>query len=228
MNLAERLKWLRKKHGLASKKVAAAAMGIKYGTYQRYEYGATPSRKKFEEIAIYYKCSLSWLMTGEGDPYPNAGGPDTSAFQVIPVQADFPADDFVFIRQRNGSISAGAGLVPDDSTDLLCAFRKDYIKRRGGKPESMSLIHVQGDSMAPTLLDRDLVLVNHGRSSIAPQGGIYAISINDQIMIKRIQPIFPDKLLVISDNKQYPAQEIAAENIRVNGKVIWYARDLER
>jgi phage repressor protein C with HTH and peptisase S24 domain len=82
--------------------------------------------------------------------------------------------------------------------------------------------------MEPTLLAEDLVLVDHSRNSIASQGGIYAIAINDEIMIKRVQPVFRDKLLVISDNKQYAPQEIAAENVRVNGKVIWYARDLER
>ena len=136
-------------------------------------------------------------------------------------------DEFVLIPQMAGSISAGAGLLPDDSVDLRVAFRRDWIARKG-RTQNMSLIKVQGDSMEPTLLDGDLVMVNHGRDSIASQGGIYAISIDDEIMIKRVQPVFPDRLLVISDNKRYPTQEIAAENVRVNGKVIWYARDLER
>jgi phage repressor protein C with HTH and peptisase S24 domain len=55
-----------------------------------------------------------------------------------------------------------------------------------------------------------------------------ANTLDDEIMIKRVQPSFPDKLLVISNNKQYTPYEIATENIRVNGKLIWYARDLER
>ena len=146
----------------------------------------------------------------------------------FPAQPDFPADVFVLIRQVNGKISAGGGLMPDYSADLLCAFRREWIKRKGGKPDNMSLIKVDGDSMAPTLLPGDLVLVDHGRNSIASQGGIYAISIDDEIMIKRVQPSYPDKILVISDNKQYPIRELATANVRVNGKVIWYARDLER
>jgi phage repressor protein C with HTH and peptisase S24 domain/DNA-binding XRE family transcriptional regulator len=151
-----------------------------------------------------------------------------SGHQTIPVQPDFPADDFVFIRQVNGKISAGGGLMPDNSADIQAAFRKDWIKKRGGKADNMSLIKVAGDSMDPTLLSGDLVLVDHGRSSISSQGGIYAVSIDDEIMIKRVQPVFPDKILVLSDNKQYPPFEIARAAIVINGKVIWYARELER
>lgn len=74
--LAERLKWLRKKCGFASKADAAKAIGLKYGTYQGWEYGLFPSRRNYKALADYYECSLSWLQTGEGDPYPKAGGPD--------------------------------------------------------------------------------------------------------------------------------------------------------
>lgn len=188
-----------------------------------------------DRLVSHYHFNPMWLFKGEGEPFPGARakyeevcGPEPPACQPIVGHPDFPADDFVLIRQMNGRISAGRGLMPDNSADMAAAFRKDYIKRKGGKPESMSLIKVSGDSMEPTLLDGDLVLVNHSRNTIAPQGGIYAISINDEIMIKRVQRVYPDKLLIISDNKNHPPFEMAAENVRVNGKVIWYARDLER
>ncbi len=57
---------------------------------------------------------------------------------------------------------------------------------------------------------------------------IYAIAIEDEIIIKGVQPVFPDKLLVISDNKQYPTFELSKAEVRVNGKVIWFAREMER
>jgi phage repressor protein C with HTH and peptisase S24 domain len=144
-----------------------------------------------------------------------------------PAQPYNPPGDFVFVQQMIGSISAGGGTVPEDTADVCVAFRKDWMKRKGS-PDKMSLIKVSGDSMEPTLLSGDLVLVNHDRNSIAAQGGIYAISIDDEIMIKRVQPSFPGKLLIISDNKQYAPYKISTFDVRVNGKVIWYARDLER
>jgi len=154
---------------------------------------------------------------------------ESSAFTVIPEQPDFPAEDFVFIRQVNGRISAGGGLMPDNSADIQCAFRKDWIKRKGGKPNSMSLIKVSGDSMEPTLLAGDLVLVDHSRTTIAPQGGIYAISINHEVMIKRIQILIPqNKLRILSDNPLYEPIEADPEQVKINGKIIWYGREMER
>lgn len=83
--------------------------------------------------------------------------------------------------------------------------------------------------METTLLHGDLVLVDHSRRAITSQGGLYAISIDQEILIKRLQLLYEGgKILVISDNKQYPPQEISADKIIINGKVIWYAREIER
>ncbi|MHB8772997.1 MAG: XRE family transcriptional regulator [Syntrophales bacterium] len=185
--------------------------------------GEGPKTKEDAEIALYEQCRE---VMRRKSSHPNKKR--WARGQQPPIQPDFPSDDFVLIRQVNGKISAGGGVMPDESVDLLAAFRKDWIKRKGGKPERMSLIKVDGDSMEPTLLSGDLVLVDHGRDSIASQGGIYAIAIDDEIMIKRVQPVIPDKLLVISDNKQYPPFEVSRNAVRINGKVIWYAREMER
>lgn len=180
----------------------------------------------FEDIMTFCHkegISLNWLLYNEGPK----GVHETAAGGGHP-QPDSPSDEFIFIRQMRGKISAGGGLEPDDTVDLRIAFRKDWITHKG-KPENMSLIKVDGDSMIPTLLNGDLVLVDHGKNYIAQQGGIYAISVNHEIMIKRVQPVFPDgKLLVISDNKQYEPYEIESDKVRINGKVIWFARDMER
>lgn len=83
--------------------------------------------------------------------------------------------------------------------------------------------------MEPTLLSGDLVLVDHGRNYIAHQGGIYAISIDHEIMIKRIQVLHDkEKVRIISDNKKYDPIDIDLDKVKVNGRVIWYARELER
>ncbi|MHB8123758.1 MAG: S24 family peptidase [Desulfuromonadaceae bacterium] len=184
---------------------------------------ANISREIAQILSEKLGYTLAWVLTGEG-PMKKEEQPPV----IGRVQPDFPADDFVLIRQVNGKISAGNGFVPDESVDVQAAFRKDWIKRKGGKPENMSLIRVDGDSMEPTLLSGDLVLVDHGRNTIAAQGGIYAIAIDDEIMIKRVQPAFPDKILISSDNKQYAPFELSRAKVRINGKIIWFAREMER
>ena len=194
-----------------------------------------------EGLSKHFNYDSKWLLTGKGEPYPDAhleypevygseGSPAVPPAGSIPasVQPDFPPDDYVFIGRVKGKISAGGGLTPDNAIEMRLAFRKDWLKRKGN-PNNMSLIKVSGDSMEPTLLSGDIVLVDHSRTSVAPQGGIYAISIDHEIMIKRVQVLFHEgKLRIISDNKQYEPIEATPDKVRINGKVIWFGRDLER
>lgn len=80
LKLGERIAWLRKNRNLEQNK-AAQAIGIKFHTYQPYEYGKHPSRKNLELILNFYGCSRSWLLTGEGSPYP-----DQQEKQDVPLE----------------------------------------------------------------------------------------------------------------------------------------------
>jgi phage repressor protein C with HTH and peptisase S24 domain len=83
--------------------------------------------------------------------------------------------------------------------------------------------------MEPTLYSGDIVLVDHNRNYIDPQGGIYAIAMDDIIMIKRLQVIYPaKKIRIISDNPKYEHLEAEPEQVIINGKVIWFGREIER
>lgn len=170
-------------------------------------------------ISTKYNLERHWLLTGEGEMR-------RAGMMVCEDSAQY--NDFVYVPQVSGEISAGGGLVPDNTVEMRIAFRKEWIERRGD-PRNMSLIRVSGDSMEPTLQSGDLVLIDHGRNFIDPQGGIYAISMDDTIMIKRLQLIYPTKTLkIISDNSRYAPLETVSDQVKVNGKVIWFGRELER
>jgi phage repressor protein C with HTH and peptisase S24 domain len=97
-----------------------------------------------------------------------------------------------------------------------------------GSPDKMSLIKVKGDSMEPTLLSGDMILVDHSKNFIDPQGGIYAIVMEDMIMIKRLQVLGQGRIRVVSDNLHYEPIEMNADALIINGKVLWFCRDMER
>ena len=83
--------------------------------------------------------------------------------------------------------------------------------------------------MEPTLWSGDLVLVDHNRNFIDPQGGIYAIAMDDIIMIKRVQVIYPSNALkILSDNSRYEPLEADTDKVKINGKIIWFGREIER
>jgi phage repressor protein C with HTH and peptisase S24 domain len=203
--------------------------GIPYPTLQDYLAGKIkPGADNLEKISMVFHVNLNWLLTGEGEPFVKKPV-DVSGImkEEKPVEkADM--EDFVYVPVVSGRISAGGGLIPDTSIELRLAFRRDWIKRHGD-PGNMSLIRVSGDSMEPTLYSGDIVLVDHNRNYIDPQGGIYAIAMDDIIMIKRLQMIYPAmKIRVISDNPRYETFELEPDRVVINGKVIWFGREIER
>lgn len=215
--LGKRIRSLREKKGLNQSELAhelglESPMAVsKYEKDQR-----EPDVAKLIKVSDLFGVSMDWLLTGEGPVQAGAALTETSD------------DDFVFIPQVRGEISAGEGSAPDDVIELKIAFAKDWIKRRGD-PKNLSLIRIRGDSMEPTLRSGDLVLVDHNRNYLDPQGGIYAVVMDDLIMIKRVQVLYPtDRVSIISDNPQYESIEIKTAEVRINGKIIWFGRELER
>ena len=84
-----------------------------------------------------------------------------------------------------------------------------------------------GNSMEPELKDGDTVLVDQSKTEILA-GAIYAIGIDDTVMVKRIEKL-PDKLVLISENERYSPTYLQGEevnNVRILGKVIWICREV--
>lgn len=224
-NISQIVDTLKKEFGFVSDEELAGALEMsKTALSNRKSRGSIP----YEELSTFCEkkgISLDWLLTGQGHMRRE------EPVSVPPHK--FPAEDFVFIPVKRGPIGAGRGLLPDETIEIRIAFRKDWIQRKG-KPENMSLIRVQGDSMEPTLYSGDLVLVDHNRDYIDRSGGIYAICLRStaegEIMVKRVYPsLSTGRLRIISDNKaRYPEEEAGADEVMVNGKVIWFAREIER
>ncbi|MEW6333841.1 MAG: LexA family transcriptional regulator [Thermodesulfobacteriota bacterium] len=232
----ERTQWavnyIIKTHALSNVKLSSI-LGLSASTVDGYRRGV--KMPKFETLAYLqdrYRISLDWIVDGLDGPFTDQrregafAAPLPSAEKGIGHEGGpLPPGEFVFIPQMAGTTSNGE-LAPDGMTEMRIAFRRDWIARKG-LPQNMSIIKVQGDSMEPMLLSGDLVLVDRSKDATT-RGGLFAITIDGEVLIKRIQPLMDSRLLVISDNEKYTALEIETGNIHINGKVIWFARELER
>jgi phage repressor protein C with HTH and peptisase S24 domain len=90
----------------------------------------------------------------------------------------------------------------------------------------MVLMDIFGNSMTPELKDGDTVLIDESQKDVLA-GALYAIGIDDTIMVKRVEK-HPNKLVLISDNKDYASiflQHEEMNTIRIIGKVIWVCRE---
>lgn len=139
-----------------------------------------------------------------------------------------PEPEFFDIPEYDVRLSAGGGsLLDHEEIKGTWKFPAFYLNSElRMRASSLSMAEVRGDSMAPTLLDRDRVLVDHSDTRVA-QGGIFAIWDGDGLVVKRIEVVpysNPPQVVLISDNKNHNQYTVMAEQVDIKGRVVWYAR----
>lgn len=145
------------------------------------------------------------------------------------VKEPLPDTGFTYIQKS--SLVAGLGdhryaLDSERVVDTL-AFKTRWLEQRGFDPNRLGLISCSGDSMAPTIMDGDLALVD--LRPVHNGDGIYAVIINSEIKIKRISTRADGSVIIASDNPAYRDEEYPAEQaqalIHKIGKVVWVGRE---
>ena len=175
-----------------------------------------PSHRNLSAICEILSLDLDYLaVKGEaGEIHP-----------VAHSESDLP-DEFSLVEKRKGAISAGPGLRPDNDVDFRLAFRNDWLEQFGGA-QQLFVVRVEGDSMEPTLQESDTVLINKNANAIGAGGGIFAINWHNMVLVKRLQ-MNPqtDEIIIKSDNQKYDSMVVKPHEIQIEGKVIWYGREL--
>lgn len=86
---------------------------------------------------------------------------------------------------------AGAGHAIEDEVEECepCHFLLSWIREELKTwPDNLRIMHVKGDSMEPTLMDGDVVLVNTSRCHPSPPG-IFVLFDGVGVMAKRVERI---------------------------------------
>ena len=125
--------------------------------------------------------------------------------------------------------SAGPGAIAEEERRLgQIAFDEQWLRRMRIVDRSLlSVIGVQGDSMAPTLSDGDEILVDRGDGAARLRDGIYVLRIDDALVVKRVARSPAGQVSVRSDNQAYPSwPDCDPASIDVVGRVMWVGRRL--
>jgi phage repressor protein C with HTH and peptisase S24 domain len=123
--------------------------------------------------------------------------------------------------------SAGAGsLDQNEEAEGALAFDPKWLRGLGVRPERLSIIRVDGESMMPTLGDGDDIMVDRNDGSALLREGIYVLRMNDVLMVKRVAPTpLAGHFSIRSDNSLYASWEsVKAEDFSIVGRVIWVGR----
>ncbi len=89
----------------------------------------------------------------------------------------------------------------------------------------LTAYQVEGDAMAPTLREGDLVLVDTADSR-ALRDGIYVLEIDSNLMVKRLSVNPATRMVtILSDNASYPSfTDCDPALLRAVGRVVWLGR----
>lgn len=91
--------------------------------------------------------------------------------------------------------------------------------------KKLAFISVRGDSMEPTLKDGQKVLIDYGQNSVT-HPAVYMLWDGTGIVIKRVQSLPGEKLLISSDNQNYRTYEVQADQIEIKGRALWALQKL--
>jgi len=145
-----------------------------------------------------------------------------------PVESDGAPTGLMSVKRHPVMVSAGPGaIVTEEIGKPYFAFDERWLKQlTASGPSNLSIVRVEGDSMAPTLNAGDDILVDLGDGADRLRDGIYVLRIDDALVVKRIalNPV-GKRVTVQSDNPAYPDwPDCTLKDINPIGRVIWSGR----
>lgn len=134
----------------------------------------------------------------------------------------------VSVRRHPVRVSAGPGAVVfQELGKPYFAFDERWLKSLTPTPPAkLSIVRVEGDSMAPTLNSGDDLLVDLADCMERLRDRIYVLRIDDAVVVKRLalNPL-GQRVTVQSDNPAYSDwPDCSLDEIHCIGRVIWSGR----
>ncbi|MBR2170983.1 S24 family peptidase [Sphingopyxis sp.] len=151
------------------------------------------------------------------------GGP----VQRVATPARVRGPGMILVPKLAIGASAGAGASVDgEAVEGEVAFDPKWLRELGADPRALSIIRVEGDSMAPTLDDGDDILVDGGDAAARLRDGIYVLRMDDVLMVKRVaRAPGQGRISVISDNPHYRSwDDLPMASVQLVGRVVWTGR----
>lgn len=146
-----------------------------------------------------------------------------------PIEPDLPVavpDDIEMIPELDISYAMGDGSVIADYPETgQVPFNRQFRRTLTRAPvEALFLARGDGDSMMPTLINDDQVLIDTSQTRITQSDRIWALAIGEAGMIKRVRVLPQGRVELHSDNVTIRPQEVALADLTVIGRVIWVGR----
>lgn len=197
MSLGDRIKALLDAQG-KSQADLARAIGVTPQAISKLVSGATAETPKLHLIARFFETTPEALL----------GQDETAAPARAVVQHDAKTsrgdDDQVEIDSIDLAYGMGGAYLDSDTVETeKLRFPLAWLRQFTDSPAHLlTMAHGIGDSMEPTISDRDSVLIDRGATSLRDSTGerIWAAVFGGVGVIKRLRPMPNGTVKIMSDN----------------------------
>jgi transcriptional regulator with XRE-family HTH domain len=152
---------------------------------------------------------------------------ESKSTNVVKVDFSRPGQvgDEVWIAHYDVRAAMGCGQIPHEYPEMLQDIRVSpkHLRDLGVTFKEhfhLKMITGWGQSMAPTIKDRDPLLVDITVREFTGDG-IYLFSHDDMLYVKRLQKKGKDRFKMISDNKHHDPEDIRADDTHILARVLY-------
>jgi transcriptional regulator with XRE-family HTH domain len=128
--------------------------------------------------------------------------------------------DLVPIESIDLEYGLGSTFVDGHVEVEVLQFPRPWVESFTSTPSNLlTFARGRGDSMMPTIHSNDMVMIDRSQRTIAEPDAIWAYTVGDMGGIKRLRPR-GGRIQILSDNPNVPPDEVAADEMRIVGRVI--------
>ena len=217
MILAERLDEQIRRAGLSQNQLALR-VGVAAQTIWKLVNGQSHSSVHLHRIARELQTSVEYLTGETDDPDPSGPLPallDEDLAEVAEIDLAYGMGG-TFLDQIGEYVPVTAERRKFDK-----AFLRNFTR---SSPEQIFFARGAGDSMQPTILDSDIVLIDTAQSSLRLTDQLWACAFAGVEMIKRLRPRPDGSVAILSDNPAVPEDQAVDGELHLIGRVVAVVR----
>ena len=154
-------------------------------------------------------------------------------FKGFPVEAGHGAANLagelgmVAVRELDLAFGMGATFLDVPVTERVRYFPREWLRQfTKAAPEKLAWVQGVGDSMAPTLLDSDTLLLDLSNKTLTMSDQIWAVAYHQLGMVKRLRPSKDGGLRLMSDNPAVPEETAYDDEVQLIGRIVAFLRKL--
>ena len=154
-----------------------------------------------------------------------AAADETSNVITVDFSRPGQVGDEVWIAHYDVRAAMGGGQIPHEYPEMLQDVRVSpkHLRDLGVSFKEhfhLKMITGWGQSMAPTIKDRDPLLVDITIREFTGDG-IYLFSHDEMLYVKRLQKKGKDRFKMISDNKHHDPEDIRVDDTHILARVLY-------